>query len=258
METLASLTERIKTTGDIRSIVRTMKAPSAISIRQYEQAEKAIAAYEGVIDTALAVLLPEGRGQGRWGFAQQGPHAPRKALIVIGSDRGLCSRYNDIVLRHAEGRLRGGGVLAVIGARLSAAGHTIDQVFQLPSSVAQMSASVGAVIIQIEHWTAQERVGAVDLVHNRRVGRALAVPTERALLPMSDSDIDRVVQDGWPGRALPFFRMKPDALWFLLIRQRLFVLLYRALAEARESEHATRLAAMQGAERNIEDRGARR
>jgi len=41
-----------------------------------------------------------------------------------------------------------------------------------------------------------------------------------------------------------------------LVQQRLFVSLYRALAEALASEHATRLAAMQGAERNIEERRA--
>jgi F-type H+-transporting ATPase subunit gamma len=38
------------------------------------------------------------------------------------------------------------------------------------------------------------------------------------------------------------------------MRQRLFVMLYRALAEALASEHATRLAAMQSAEGNIKER----
>jgi F-type H+-transporting ATPase subunit gamma len=48
--------------------------------------------------------------------------------------------------------------------------------------------------------------------------------------------------------------MEPDRLLSWLVRQRLFVVLYKALAEALTSEHATRLAAMQSAERNIRER----
>jgi F-type H+-transporting ATPase subunit gamma len=48
--------------------------------------------------------------------------------------------------------------------------------------------------------------------------------------------------------------MEGARLMSWLVQQRLFVVLYRALAEALASEHASRLAAMQAAERNIEDR----
>jgi F-type H+-transporting ATPase subunit gamma len=45
-----------------------------------------------------------------------------------------------------------------------------------------------------------------------------------------------------------------DALFSALIRQYLFVSLYRAFAESLASENASRLAAMQNAERNIDER----
>ena len=48
--------------------------------------------------------------------------------------------------------------------------------------------------------------------------------------------------------------MDADRLMSWLVQQRLFVVIYRALAEALASEHASRLAAMQAAERNIEER----
>jgi F-type H+-transporting ATPase subunit gamma len=53
---------------------------------------------------------------------------------------------------------------------------------------------------------------------------------------------------------LPAFAMDPDHLFSALVRQYLFVSLYRALAESMASENASRLAAMQSAERNIGDR----
>jgi F-type H+-transporting ATPase subunit gamma len=48
--------------------------------------------------------------------------------------------------------------------------------------------------------------------------------------------------------------MDPERLLSWLVQQRLFVVLYRALTEAQASEHASRLAAMQAAEKNIEER----
>ncbi|HPL64363.1 MAG TPA: F0F1 ATP synthase subunit gamma [Syntrophales bacterium] len=43
-------------------------------------------------------------------------------------------------------------------------------------------------------------------------------------------------------------------MFSLLVRQYIFVNLYRALVESLASENASRMASMQGAEKNIEDR----
>jgi F-type H+-transporting ATPase subunit gamma len=48
--------------------------------------------------------------------------------------------------------------------------------------------------------------------------------------------------------------MEPERLFHSLIREYLFVSLFRAFAESLASENAARLASMQVAERNIEDR----
>jgi F-type H+-transporting ATPase subunit gamma len=50
------------------------------------------------------------------------------------------------------------------------------------------------------------------------------------------------------------FTMDWDAFFSALIRQYLFVSLFRAFAESLASENASRLASMQGAEKNIQDR----
>jgi len=48
--------------------------------------------------------------------------------------------------------------------------------------------------------------------------------------------------------------MESEPLFSSLIREYLFIALYRAFAESLASENASRLAAMQVAERNIEER----
>lgn len=259
METLETLSNMLKTTGDIQSIVRTMKSLSAVSIRQYEEAEAAVASYAKTIDLGLTAVLHDRRARGLSLPRTTPTNTAREGLIVIGSDRGLCGRYNEIVARSAVDCMdERTAMLAVIGvraaARLEAEGHEIDHLFLLPGSVTGMTPMVGRVIVEIESWMRGRGVEAVRVVHNRREGRSRAVPTDRTVLPIPSSDLQRLVDAPWPGPGLPFFRNDQERLLSWLIRQRLFVLLYRALAEALASEHATRLAAMQSAERNIKER----
>ncbi len=259
METLETLSEMLETTGDIQSIVRTMKSLSAVSIHQYEQAEAAMSDYESTVDLGLTALLLDRRARGLPLPETRARQTERSGLVVIGSDRGLCGRYNEIVARKAETCLDDRTVaLGVIGARAAArldtSGHQADRLFLQPGSVAGLRRLVQSVIVEIEHWTRDPGVGHVRVIHNRREGRSRSVPVVRDLLPIPDAYLrDRACAD-WPGPGLPFFRADPERLLSWLVRQRLFVVLYRALAEALASEHATRLAAMQNAERNIEDR----
>jgi len=260
METLEGLSEALATTGDIRAIVRTMKSLSAVSIRQYEQAEASLADYERTIELGLAAVLGERRARGL-PLPETAPGKGLEALIVIGSDRGLCGRYNETVARFAAGRIAGDkAYLAVMGARaaarLESEGHAADRLIPLPGSVGGLTAAVQGAIVEIDSWVRAHDVARVRLVHNRRHGRVNAEPRERRLLPIPERTLAALSGDAWPGRGLPFFRMPPERLLSWLVRQRLFVILYRALAEALASEHATRLAAMQRAERNIEERQA--
>lgn len=258
METLESLSDALETTGDIQSIVRTMKALSSVSIRQYERAEAAMADYARTVELGLIALLRQ-RRQAGLPLPGTDSETGHEALIVIGSDRGLCGGYNDKITRFAWPRLDDRPmVLGVVGmrvaARLEANGRRADAVHPLPGSVEGLSRLVQTMIVEIDHWTRVEGVRQVWLVHNRRDGRNAAKPQAHRLLPLPENYLHKLSEADWPGRSLPLFRMDADRLMSWLVQQRLFVVIYRALAEAMASEHASRLAAMQAAERNIEER----
>jgi F-type H+-transporting ATPase subunit gamma len=258
MQTLESLSDALETTGDIQAIVRTMKALSSVSIRQYEHAEAAMADYANTVDLGLMAILRQRRVAGL--RLPDGDHAAgTTALIVVGSDRGLCGGYNDKIMRFAYARMADRPVeLGVIGtrvaARFEADGKPLTFALTLPGSVEGLSRLVQRVIVEIDRWTQAQAVNQVWLVHNRQQGRATAQPRAHHLLPLPDSYLRKLADADWPGRSLPLFRMEPDRLMSWLVQQRLFVVIYRALAEALASEHASRLAAMQAAERNIEER----
>lgn len=57
----------------------------------------------------------------------------------------------------------------------------------------------------------------------------------------------------WPSHIIPTFTMERRKLFSTLVRQYIFVLLYRALAESMASENASRLSSMQTAEKNIKE-----
>jgi F-type H+-transporting ATPase subunit gamma len=258
METLETLSDALETTADIQSIVRTMKALSSVSIRQYEHAEAAMAGYARTVDLGLMAAIRDPVWAGR-PLQTGGGAGAHGAMIVIGSDRGLCGGYNDRITRSAgphlaDGKVRLGVVGARIAARLDARGRTPDFALTLPASVEGLAPLVQRLILEIDRWTQDRHVGTVHLLHNRREGPVTAAPQRHQLLPLPETDLQALAASPWPGRSLPLVRMAPDRLMSWLIQQRIFVVIYRALAEALASEHASRLAAMQAAERNIEER----
>lgn len=123
----------------------------------------------------------------------------------------------------------------------------------LPGSVSGLAALAQAVLVQIDVWGAVEGLGRVLLIHHRRSSEALATPHMCQLLPLSLERLRNLAARPWPSRRLPMFTMDAERLWPAVIRQYLFSSVYRAAAESLASEHASRLASMQVAERSIEE-----
>ena len=61
-DTLASLRHKIGGAGDLKSVVRSMKALAASSIGQYEKSVLALADYDRTVELGLAVCLRNRRG----------------------------------------------------------------------------------------------------------------------------------------------------------------------------------------------------
>lgn len=263
METLEALSSRIGTTEEIRSIVRTMKSLSAVSIRQYERAAEAIRTYNETVELGLQVVLREHPARTRTALTRAGrTREERTAAIVFGSDRGLCGRFNERVANRARRELGGRGgakpILLVVGARaaarLEALGLPPQEVFFLPGSAAGIARTARSIIVEADRWQREEGVTRIRLHHNRRAEGGEVRPVSRTLLPVSADYLRALAERPWPTRQLPTFTMETDALFSWLIREHLLVSLIGAGAESLASEHAARLAAMKSAERSIDER----
>jgi F-type H+-transporting ATPase subunit gamma len=259
VETLETLSRRIATTEDLGAIVRMMKSLAAVSLRQYEAAVTAHRDYTQTVELALQVLLRDRP------VARRGPGPPEgpAAVVVFGSDHGLCGRFNEEVVEFTRDRFReldatGAGrrslaVGAQVEARLAALGEPVNERVVLPASVSGLAGLAQSVLVQIEAWGGVDGLGRVLLIHNRRTRDAVAAPRMRELLPLSPERLQHLRERPWPSRRRPMFTMAAPALLASVIRQYLFSSVYRAAAESLASEHASRLLSMQAAERNIEE-----
>jgi len=137
---------------------------------------------------------------------------------------------------------------------LEEAGASVEQTFNVPGSVAGITVLVQELLVDIETWRERHEAGRLVLVYNQtRVG-ALYRPTHLDLLPVDKQWLGELKARKWPSLRLPIFTMTWEQLFAALIRQYLFVALYRACAESLASENTSRLAAMQRAEQHIDER----
>lgn len=262
MESLEQLHKQLASLDELRTIVKTMKALSAASIRQYEQAVESLADYYRTIERGLHVVLKETEPPARAPARREAPR--RLAAIVFGSDHGLCGRFNEEITEHATQRM--GAVAAdpehrlllAVGARVAAsleqAGHAVEENFLVPGSAGQITATVQQILLKVEEWRESAGIYYVLLFYNRHSRRRGYQPTGLELLPISLRRFHRIEAERWPSRTLPTFTMEREALLRRLLHQYLFVSIFRACAESQASEHASRLAAMQSAQRNLDER----
>jgi F-type H+-transporting ATPase subunit gamma len=260
MATLETLRHTIDTVQDIQSIVRTMKALAAVSIYPYERATESMHNYSRTIELGLQVLLADRPPP----VTQPDLKDADAGVVVFGSDRGLCGRFNEDITDFTLATLTSENiaverrhVLAVgarVDARLREAGQPAQESFFVPGSVAGITATVQAILQQIETWQSQHMVGRVLLFYNHQSSSRGRRPEMSQLLPLEFARFHGSNAPAWPSRSLPTYSMDETALFTSLVRQYLFVWVFQACAFSLASENAGRLASMQAAERNISER----
>src|SRR6202042_2755814 len=82
--------------GDLKSVVRSMKALAAASIGQYEKSVLALADYYRTVELGLVVCLRKRRAATEQAGAV-GTAAKAVNAIVFGSDQGLVGQFNDVL-----------------------------------------------------------------------------------------------------------------------------------------------------------------
>ena len=175
----------------------------------------------------------------------------------FGSDQGFVGQFNDTLADFVITKLNelpGEKTIWAVGeriyARLEDAGAQQNRLYDVPNSVTAITPLVSEILI--DHEDRPEK-GETYLFHNRPVSGAGYEPVEQRLLPLDREWQRNFRRIKWPTKTLPEVLGSRESTLGALIREYLFVSLFKACAESLASENASRLAAMQRAQRNIDE-----
>lgn len=251
---------QLQSAQTLQGVVTTMKTLSAARITQYRRSVSALESSTRTLELAVQAVLkiaPELLE------AVAEPRSSSVAAVVLGSDRGLCGPFNERMARHASGLLAARGateqvsVLTVgrrLESRMSNAGYAPSASVRPPGNVGAIDNAVVDVLAHIDSWTSEGRAGRLYLAYNRPLKGAAYESLALRVLPVDKRWLQRLQDRPWPTRRLPMQLGDGQALLQGLVRQFIAHSLVQAFAASLASENAARLASMDAAERNIEER----
>jgi F-type H+-transporting ATPase subunit gamma len=258
-DSAASLRRKIASAGDLESVVRTMKAMAASSVGQYENAVRSLDDYFRTVQLGLAACFRQDEpAMSSTPISQK--EAGTIGAIVFGSDQGLVGQFNDVMVEYVEqtlGNLPGKKVILAVGERIRLRLDETDlpagESFVLPNSISAITPLVGQILIEMEAQREEGEIAQVYLFHNRPKTGAIYTPVSQRLLPLDNLWRRDLAAIRWSTDNLPEVMDGGEQTLLALVREYLFVSLFRACAESLASENASRLAAMQRAEKNIDE-----
>jgi len=254
------LQARVDGAEDLLSIVKAMKSISAVRIRKFRGAASSLGDYARTLELAFQACL---RQRGRVESPLPGPDVPDapEVAILFGSDQGLAGQFDTRLLELASEHRRLGDDrlhLFTVGARMAqrlrSRGLPVVERFRAPGSVEGVGRVVQDLLVACEAWRETRSVECFTLLYNSPRGGASYEPRLRALLPLDPEWLEQLKVAPWEGPSLPALRTAWATLFEELVREHLYVSLFRACAESVASENASRVAAMEVAESRIEER----
>ncbi|MEJ8814355.1 F0F1 ATP synthase subunit gamma [Variovorax ureilyticus] len=256
----AGLRRQIDSAADLQSVVRTMKAIAASSIGQYERSVRALVDYKRTVDLGLgACLRTLGSSASR---ATRRTSATRRvvSVVVFGSDQGLVGRFNEAVADHAIatlGSLPDVPRVFAVGERVHAllvdAGLAPVGRFAVPTSVNAIPPLVGQILVDSQRAGRHEADSQLHLIYNSPASAAAYRTVSKQLLPLDEGWRRTCIETPWPTKNLPEVMGGAAVTLAALVGEYLFVSLFRACAESLASENSSRLAAMERADKNIDE-----
>lgn len=262
-DSTANLRRKIDSAADLQSVVRAMKAQAAARVGQYATSVAALGDYARTVDLGLGACFRQDRPT-----ATTAPSRPVVAIwpihaVVFGSDQGMVGRFNDTVAEYAAQALsaqRQGLQVWAVGERMRASladnGMPAQNTFAVPATVQAITRLVTEILVTVVDTMPTTAGSAAPcelrLFYNRPTTGSAYRPEDQRLLPLDDAWRLELARRPWPTQLPPEVVGDPSETLRGLITEYVFVSIFRASAESLASENASRLAAMDRADRNID------
>ncbi|MCO6475985.1 MAG: F0F1 ATP synthase subunit gamma [Phaeodactylibacter sp.] len=249
--TTEGMRQRIERTKNLGSVVHTMKALAASNIGQYEDSVRALEDYYRTIVLGLSICL--GRQSAGQAQSIRQENSNITGAVVFGSDLGLVGQFNERLADFTAeklGGLPGEKKIWVVGermySRLEEKGLPVVNLYPVPGSIDAVAPLIGRLLVE-------SQVSPFFIFFNRTQSGASYGQSVRRMLPLDEQWIQEMTKKEWVTDKLPQALGDRGRTLSALIREYLFVTLFRACVESLAAENTSRLAAMQRAEKNIDE-----
>lgn len=265
METLEGLSKSIKASQEMKKVVATMKSLAMVNIKRYENAAKGLVKYLENVEMGLYALIRKIDNSYKVLVTDEAHNNSKVAVIVIGSNQGLCGKYNE---RTSEYTVQQVGKLGynledcnfiTVGDRL----QTFLELkkiksyahFGAPSSVNGVRDVVRKLLLTIEQLRHEQELDKVIIIYTHYISAMSSGELKTVqILPLSREYFKEIA--GRPElQELPeaVWRGDPKKIFFGIMRQITLILLHKSIMMAMAAEQANRLNTLQNAESNILD-----
>jgi len=266
----SEIQRRLHSLEDIRHLLRSIRAMSAIRWRRARARLQSAQNYARAVDQqlALATTFPTA--------LTRGVHHVREAnvrgnmgLIALTSDRGLCGTFNVGLVAHAldfiEREREKGRKIKVIalgeyGERFfRRAGCELLYTQRFPLTHAVSFVEARDIVARVKRFYEAGAFNTLYLIYNQFVAFGHYQRVEVRLLPPDLAAVWRSVRKSSPGESLLvpedlILGTPPQALQDFLLWEHLAVQVYLALIESMVSEQGARLQTMDAAIANLDER----
>ena len=261
MDTLENLRSKTEGAKDLKSVVSAMKAMAASNIVQYETAVSSLADYFHTIALGIIAYF---KAEKISAINEQTTtkNKPEEVIcaIVFGTDQGLVAQFNDSMANFVSTSLKalpGKKEIWAVGERvqllLSDEGFNTSKLYPVPNDINAVTPLVTELLNKSEESQQKEAVTSFYIFHNQPKPGSGYTPVMQRFLPLDEKWKNSLQETQWPTKLPPQIAGAVKPTLVALINGYLFASLFKASVESLASENASRLGAMQRAEKNITD-----
>jgi F-type H+-transporting ATPase subunit gamma len=267
MDSLNTLKNDLKSTKELKGIISTMKALAMVNIKIYEKIVFNLLKYQSNVDLGLQAILNQNPevidhiDYVKNPREDENKKINRKSVaLIIGSNQGLCGRFNDRVVDFFMGSIKAqsNDYIVTVGNRVNLLITTkqikVDRHFSMPGSRKQLIWLVYDLFNLIETILTNRELARVTLYFTNYSTRGLGSLTRKRILPLDRKNFDRLREKKWPTNNIPYWRINSRKLVSDFIQQHMFTGIYLALVNSLASEQMSRIETLRSAEQNIKDR----
>lgn len=263
MANLRDIRNRIQSIKNTQQITKAMKMVAAAKLRKAQNRMIATRPYAKKMREVVVRLVSAGKVDNP--LLRKPEEVDRIAMVIVGSDRGLCGAFNNNLFRKVENEISDlykkyhkGDKLDLITIGKKASGYFSKRDYNViekyPGFFDSLNYEETSAIMR--SLTDQFAVGEYDKVLVAYNEFKTVISQNRLiveLLPIDESSMDEPVQDLSNKNMDYIYEPDPEQILDSLLPVHLNVQLWRAVLESNASEQGARMAAMDNATENAKE-----